>query len=137
VRLRLSGVGFYVLVGLISPATAADPLAECRAITSDASALTECLDRWLETSHRAMNEALGGARAVAHDIERQRGGEAAVLGVEASQHAWEAYRDTVCQTRAAFVGVDAEAKAVELACMVEQTGRRIETLLDLTTLGSE
>jgi uncharacterized protein YecT (DUF1311 family) len=111
----------------------ADPLATCETTTGDAAALEDCLDRSLKTSASTMNEALARARAVALKIDQATGREAAVLGVEASQHAWQAYRDTACQTWKAFVAGGATADAVALACMVEQTDRRREILLDLAS----
>ncbi len=82
-----------------------------------------------------MHQALARARAVALEIDQATGREAAVLGVEASQHAWQAYRDTACQTWAAFVDGDRPGDIFELACMIEQTDRRTEILSDLATFG--
>ena len=77
-----------------------------------------------------MSEALALARGGAEQLDQASGTDAAVLGVEASQQAWEAYRDTECQTRALFAGADA-ADGQELACAIELTRARADTLLRL------
>ena len=66
-------------------------------------------------------------------MDRASGSDAAVLGIEASQQAWEAYRDTACQTRAIFAGAGAgvEAGSVQLACAIELTRERTDALLRL------
>lgn len=121
--------------GLGLPAAAADPIAECRALAAGLPELTACLDTRLEAGARAMEDALGGARAAARDVDQRSGRDAAVLGVEASQQAWAAYRDTACPTRAAFVANDGEAAAaVGLACRLELTLARTDELLALPSL---
>ena len=47
----------------------------------------------------------------------------------ASKLAWEAYRDTECQTRAIVAGAGAETDGLELACAIELTRERIDALL--------
>ena len=110
---------------------AADPILECGLMTEGAAELSECLNGQLEVSHGAMNEALALARGAAQEFDRTSGGDAAVLGIEASQQAWEAYRDTECQTRAIFAGSDAQADGLASACAIELTRERTDALLRL------
>ena len=100
-------------------------------MTEGAGELGECLNGQLEVSHGAMNEALALARGGAQELDRVSGGDAAVLGIEASQQAWEAHRDTECQTRAIFAGAGAEAEGLQLACAIELTRERTDALLRL------
>ena len=71
-------------------AARADPLLECAVMVGEAAALNACLSAQLEVSYGAMNEALALARARAEALDSAAGGDAAVLGVEASQQAFEA-----------------------------------------------
>ena len=56
-----------------------------------------------------------------------------MLGVEASQHAFEAHRDTVCRTRAIFAGRHRRRRSggLALACAIELTRERTDALLRL------
>jgi uncharacterized protein YecT (DUF1311 family) len=110
---------------------AADPILECGLMTEGAAELGECLNGQLEVVHGAMGEVLALARGAAQELDRASGGEAAVLGIEASQQAWEAYLDTECQTRAIFAGAGAEAESLQLACAIELTRERTDALLRL------
>jgi uncharacterized protein YecT (DUF1311 family) len=110
---------------------AADPILECGLMTEGAAELGECLNGQLEVVHGAMDEALALARGGAQELDRASGTDAAVLGIEASQQAWEAYRDTQCQTRAIFAAAGAEADSLELACAIELTRERTDALLHL------
>jgi uncharacterized protein YecT (DUF1311 family) len=106
----------------------ADPILECRVLAGDDAAVSDCLRTQLEVSYRAMNEALGLARAAAEDVDRAAGGQAAVLGLEGAQQAWEAYRDVECQTFALFAAA-AQAEPAELACEIRLTRARTDALL--------
>jgi len=110
---------------------AADPILECGLMTEGAAELGECLNGQLEVSGGAMGETLALARGAAQELDRASGTDAAVLGIEASQQAWEAYRDTECQTRAIFAGAEAEAESLGLACAIELTRERTDALLRL------
>jgi uncharacterized protein YecT (DUF1311 family) len=110
----------------------ADPILECGLMTEGAAALHDCLSKQLEVTYGAMNEALKLARGRAQELDQARGGDVAVLAIEASQQAWEAHRDTACQTWAVFAGESAPtAGSVELACQIELTRARGDALLRL------
>jgi uncharacterized protein YecT (DUF1311 family) len=134
---RRTTLGFVAAVALSVAVgeAAADPILECGLMTEGAADLGECVSGQLEVVHGAMGEALALARAGAQELDRASGADAAVLGIEASQQAWEAYRDTECQTRAIFAGAGAgsEAESLQLACAIELTRERIDALLRLAT----
>jgi uncharacterized protein YecT (DUF1311 family) len=136
-RSLLIGFGALVAAALGCAGNAlAEVPSQCRVLASDPMALQECLQSELDASYLAMNEALAGVRAVAARTDQATGREIAVLAVEASQHAWESYRDTACQARAAFVDGGSEAAATELACEIELIRSRTEELLGLGSLAS-
>jgi uncharacterized protein YecT (DUF1311 family) len=124
------GLAALLIAGLTSAARAS-PLLECGVMSAEAADLNACLSAQLEVSHGAMEEALALARASAEALDQAAGGDAAVLGVEASQQAFEAYRDTVCQTEASFAE-SARAADVELACEIALTRARTDALLRLS-----
>ena len=117
-------------VGLSASGTLANPIMECGVMTEGAADLHECLSGQLEVSYGAMSEAMDLARADAQELDRASGGDAAVLAVEGSQHAWEAYRDTECRARAIFAGGEAR-ESYQLACEIELTRARTAALLRL------
>ena len=89
----------------------------------------------LDVSSRAMTEAQDLARGAAQQLDERTGTEAAVLGLEASQHAWEAYRDVECQTIALFVGAGAPVETAQLACEIRLTRARTDSMLRLAHPG--
>jgi uncharacterized protein YecT (DUF1311 family) len=131
VRRTTLGLVTAATIGIWTGGAAADPILECGLMTEGAADLGDCLTGQLEVVHGAMEEALALARGGAQELDRASGSDAAVLGIEASQQAWEAYRDTECQTRAIFAGAGAEADSLELACAIEHTRERTDDLLRL------
>lgn len=131
--MRISTLGLMGAVAFVAATVeaTADPTLECGLMTESAADLGECLTGQLEVSHGAMEEALALARGGAQEVDRASGADAAVLGIEASQQAWEAYRDTECQTRAIVAGAGAETDGLELACAIELTRERTDALLRL------
>jgi uncharacterized protein YecT (DUF1311 family) len=131
VRRTTLGFAAALALGGWAGGAATDPILECGLMTEGAPDLGECLNGQLEVVYGAMNEALALARGGAQELDRASGSDAAVLGVEASQQAWEAYRDTECQTRGMFAGTGADADSMELACSIELTRQRTDALLRL------
>ena len=127
------GLAALLILGLTG-AVRANPLLECAVLSAEAAELNACLGAQLEVSYGAMEEALGLARGRAEALDQAAGGDAAVLGVEASQQAFAAYRDTVCSTEAAFTD-GPRAADVELACEIALTRARTDALLRLGLLG--
>jgi uncharacterized protein YecT (DUF1311 family) len=113
----------------------ADPVLECRVLAGDDMAVRDCLRTQLDISYRAMTEAQDLARGAARQVDEQTGTEAAVLGVEASQQAWEAYRDVECQTIALFAGEGALAETAQLACEIRLTRARTDGFLRFASQG--
>jgi uncharacterized protein YecT (DUF1311 family) len=131
VRRTTFGFVAALAVGAWAGGAAADPILECGLMTEGAAELGECLNGQLEVVHGALEEALALARGAAQELDRASGSDTAVLGIEASQQAWEAHRDTECQTRAIFVATGAEADSLELACAIELSRERTDALLRL------
>jgi uncharacterized protein YecT (DUF1311 family) len=114
-----------VLAGCaLAPGALADPILECGLRTQ------------LDISYRAMIEAQELALGTAHQLDERTGTEVAVLGLEASQQAWEAYRDVECQTLGVFAGDATPAETAQLVCEIRLTRARTDALLRLTSLGS-
>ena len=112
----------------------ADPILECGLLAGEDIAVGDCLRTQLDISYRAMIEAQELALGTAHQLDELTGTEVAVLGLEASQQAWEAYRDVECQTVGVFAGDAAET--AQLACEIRLTRARTDALLRLTSQGS-
>jgi uncharacterized protein YecT (DUF1311 family) len=119
----------------IATSVRADPIMECGVLARD-GAVSDCLRTQLEVSYQAMDQGLDLARAAAEELDRTAGGDAAVLGLEASQQAWEAYRDVECQTLAMFVAGALPAETAQLACEIRLMRARTDTLLRFAGQGS-
>ena len=114
----------------------ADPILECGLLAGEKIAVGDCLRTQLDISHRAMVEAQELALGTALQLDERTGTEVAVFGLEASQQAWEAYRDVECQTVGVFAGDATPAETTQLACEIRLTRARTDALLRLTSLGS-
>lgn len=127
----------FLLASLaVSGAVRADPVLECRVLAGDDIAVRDCLRTQLDISYRAMMDAQALARGAARQIDDRTGTEVALRGVEASQHAWEAYRDVECKTIAVFAAEGVPAETAQLACEIRLTRARIDTLLRFAGQGS-
>jgi uncharacterized protein YecT (DUF1311 family) len=115
----------------LSDSASADPILECRVLAGDDIAMADCLRTQLDISSRAMTEAQDLARGAARQLDERTGTEGVVLGLEAAQQAWEAYRDVECQTIALFAGGGATAEAAQLACEIRLTRARTDGMLRL------
>jgi uncharacterized protein YecT (DUF1311 family) len=89
----------------------------------------DCLRTQLDISDRAMIEAQELVLGTARQVDERTGTEVAVLGLEASQQAWEAYRDVECQTVGVFAGDATPAEMAQLACEIRLTRARTDALL--------
>jgi uncharacterized protein YecT (DUF1311 family) len=114
---------------VMSGSARADPILECRVLAGDDLAVEDCLRTQLDISYRAMSEAQDLARGAALQRDERSGTDAGVLGVEASQQAWEAYRDVERQTVALFAGDGVAAEAAQLACEIRLTRARTDEML--------
>jgi uncharacterized protein YecT (DUF1311 family) len=114
----------------------ADPILECGLLAGENIAVADCLRTQLDISDRAMIEAQELALGTARQLDERTGTEVAVLGLEASQQAWEAYRDVECQTVGVFAGGATPAETAQLACEIRLTRARTDALLHFTSQGS-
>jgi uncharacterized protein YecT (DUF1311 family) len=133
--------GLCLLAGVLgavgmSERAGADPIMECGVTTASQVELRACLDEQLEVTHRAMAQALSIARSQADELDRVTGADAAVLGLEASQQAWEAFRDVNCQLRSTLAAGGSGAGAFQRACEIAMTRARADELLRLISPGS-
>jgi uncharacterized protein YecT (DUF1311 family) len=126
---------FVLAACALAPGALADPILECGLLAGQ-NAVGDCLRTQLDISHRAMIEAQELALGTARQLDERTGTEVAVLGLEASQQAWEAYRDVECQTLGVFAGGATPAETAQLACEIRLTRARTDALLRLTSLGS-
>jgi uncharacterized protein YecT (DUF1311 family) len=134
VRSILPGA-FVLAILAVTGSASADPILECRVLGDDDIALRDCLRTQLDISYRALTEAQDLARDAARQLDQRTGTEAAVLGIEASQQAWEAYRDVECQTIALFAGGGAATEAAQLACAIRLTRERTDGMLRFASAG--
>ena len=126
----------FALATAMSGSARADPVLECRVLTGDDMAVRDCLRTQLDISYRAMAGAQELARGAARQLDDRTGSEFALRGVEASQHAWEAYRDVECQTIAVFAAEGLPAETTQLACEIRLTRERTDVLLRFADQGS-
>jgi uncharacterized protein YecT (DUF1311 family) len=126
---------FVLAVCAMAKGALADPILECGLLAGENIAVGDCLCTQLDISYRAMIEAQELALGTARQLDERTGTEVAVLGLEASQQAWEAYRDVECQTVGVFAG-DGTPETAQLACEIRLTRARIDALLRLTSQGS-
>jgi uncharacterized protein YecT (DUF1311 family) len=131
---------FFFAFALAASATVrgapADPILECGVLAAEKTAVGECLRTQLDISYRAMIEAQELALGTARQLDERTGTEIAVLGLEASQQAWEAYRDVECRTVAVFAGDATPSETAQFACEIRLTRARTDALLRLTSQSS-
>ena len=120
----------------LAPRALADPILECGLLAGENIEVGDCLRTQLYISHRAMIEAQELALGTARQLDERTGTEVAVLGLEASQQAWETYRDVECQTLGVFAGDATPAETAQLACEIRLTRARTDALLRLTSQDS-
>jgi uncharacterized protein YecT (DUF1311 family) len=114
----------------------ADPILECGLLAGEDITVGDCLRTQLDISYHAMIEAQELALGTARQLDERTGTEVAVLGLEASQQAWEAYRDVECQTVGVFAGDATPVETAQLSCEIRLTRTRTDALLRLTSQGS-
>ena len=125
----ISLFAFALAAVALSGSATADPILECRVLAGDDMAVRDCLRTQLDISYGAMEEAQKLARGTARQLDDRTGTQMAIPGVEASQHAWEAYRDVECKTMAVFVAEGLPAETAQVACEIRLTRARTDTLL--------
>ena len=127
---------FALAAGAMVKGALADPIMECGVLAPENISVEDCLRTQFEISQRAMIEAQELALGAAHLLDERTGTEVAVLGLEASHQAWEAYRDVECQTLGVFAGDATPAETAQLACEIRLTRLRTDALLGLASQGS-
>lgn len=86
---------------LVAAGTAmADPTLECGVTAVSQIEITDCLIAVDETVHKGLEQVLSFARNAATELDTETGRAESLPALEASQAAWEAFRDAHC----AYVG---------------------------------
>ncbi|MCA0043839.1 lysozyme inhibitor LprI family protein [Celeribacter litoreus] len=120
------------LVLMFPTAALADPSLECSLDLGSQVEIAGCVGEAEDKATRAMELMLGFARASAQDLDTQTGRDVALPALEASQSAWEAYRDAQCDYVGAGFGGGSGTGIAIRSCKVELTRARtaeIETQL--------
>ena len=113
---------------LIPSLAAADPVLEC-----DGASQVEigaCVQGQLEAVDRAVETALGFARASAAELDAVTERTEAVPALEAAQSAWTAYRDAQCDYAGALFGGGSGTGIGIAGCRIELGRARVAELLD-------
>ncbi|MEM7443347.1 MAG: lysozyme inhibitor LprI family protein [Pseudomonadota bacterium] len=124
--LALSAVAAVAVLST-SPATA-DPAWECPG-TSEVE-IRSCLAETDSRADGAMQQAFGYAREAAEDLDNVTERNEVVPALEASQFAWENYRDSQCDYVGATYGGGSGTGSAILACRIELTRARTDELME-------
>jgi uncharacterized protein YecT (DUF1311 family) len=108
---------------------AADPALECNTDTATQVEIADCVAATEARVDAAVEAALGFAMASATDLDEITGREVALPALEASQAAWEAYRDAQCAFLAASFGGGSGTGIATRSCRVELGRARVAELL--------
>lgn len=120
---------FAALFVLVAAPAAGDPVLECNTDTATQIEIAQCVTETEARVAASVETALGFAMASATDLDEITGREDALPALEASQEAWEAYRDAQCAfVGASFGGGSGTGIAIQ-ACRVELGRERAAELL--------
>jgi len=108
---------------------AADPALECNTGASSQIEIGGCVAETEARVSDALDAALGFALTSATDLDEITGREVATPALEASQAAWEAYRDAQCEFAGATFGGGSGTGIAIGVCRVELGRARIAELL--------
>lgn len=118
---------FPVLCLMAGPVLA-DPTLECGVNAQTQIEIGECLAGVDATVNAALEEVLYFARAAASDLDGETGRAESVPALEASQAAWEAYRDAQCgYVGTTWAGGSGTGSAIA-ACRIGLARDRIDAL---------
>ncbi|PTQ68005.1 lysozyme inhibitor LprI family protein [Celeribacter persicus] len=116
------------LVALLPTAVFADPSTECSVDSGSQVEIAACLTEVEDKATRAMEMTLGFVRNSAQELDEITGREIALPALEASQTAWETYRDAQCESVGAGFGGGSGAGIAIRSCRVELTRARTREL---------
>lgn len=106
----------------------ADPALECDG-TSQVE-IRDCLSQTLERADAAVQQALEFARSSAQELDDVTERAVVVPALEASQAAWEAFRDSQCDYVGSTYGGGSGTGVAILACRVTAARERAADLLN-------
>ncbi|WP_460273839.1 lysozyme inhibitor LprI family protein [Celeribacter sp. ULVN23_4] len=116
-------------VAALPVAAIADPSLECAHFSSQVE-IGNCVAEAEANATRAMELTLGFAKGSAEELDGITGRAVALPALEASQTAWEAYRDTQCDFVGAGFGGGSGTGIAITSCRVELTRARTKELND-------
>lgn len=119
-----------LVCGLLVSATmaGADPSLECSLSASSQVETRSCLADMEETTQAALSIVYEGARAAAQELDEVTERSVAVPALEASQTAWERYRDANCDFAGALFGGGSGTGIAIVSCRIELARARITDL---------
>ncbi len=116
------------LLALLPTAALADPSLECSLDLGSQVEIADCVAEIEDKATRAMDVMLGFARASAEELDGMTGRAVALPALEASQLAWEAYRDAQCDYVGAGFGGGSGTGIAIRSCKVELTRARTKEI---------
>lgn len=120
----------WVLALGLPAVTQADPSLECSLGSGSQVETGNCLAQVEKTVAEAMTVALGFVRSSAEELDQITGRTVAVPALEASQAAWEAYRDAECAYAGALFGGGSGTGIEITSCRIELTRARTDALFE-------
>lgn len=117
----------------VSPIAAhADPYIECSQVASNQVEIGACLGDVTTGVDASVDFALGVAMDEATDLDQAMGNKMSASALDASQIAWEAYRDAQCDYVGATYGSGSGAGIAIQSCRITLGRARAEQLMDAT-----
>lgn len=118
------------LIALLPVAAFADPSTECSIGLGSQVEIADCVAETEEKANAAMEIMLGFARSSAQELDDITGREVALPALEASQTAWQTYRDAQCDSVGAGFGGGSGTGIAIRSCRVELTRARTKEIKD-------
>ena len=119
---------YVAVICLVPVAALADPSLECMDAASQVE-IGACVAQAEDRVNSAVQVAYGFASDAAKELDEVTGRRVAQLALEASQHAWDAYRDAQCEAVGASFGGGSGTGIGITACRVELGRVRVNELL--------
>ncbi|MBW6417223.1 lysozyme inhibitor LprI family protein [Celeribacter sp. PS-C1] len=116
------------LLALFPVSAVADASSECAIDLGSQVEIGNCVADTEKKALQAMDIILGFARTSAQELDEITGREVALPALEASQVAWEAYRDAQCDYVGAGFGGGSGTGIAILSCKVDLTRARTKEL---------
>jgi uncharacterized protein YecT (DUF1311 family) len=113
---------------LVAGSAAADPTLECSVAGGSQIEIGECLAAVDANVSAALDQVLSFARASAEELDNSTGRAESVPALEASQAAWEAFRDAECGYIGSTWAGGSGTGIAMAACRIDLGRDRVEAL---------